>query len=60
MILVWITRGIDELLQIYNIENIAPYKNVSATVSRGTTVSQRASIIATTRRIYECNKFDYK
>lgn len=38
---------LDEILQINNVDSIAPYKNVSGTVSKGTTTSKRASIIAT-------------
>lgn len=39
---------IDEMLKISNIDSIAPYKNVSGTVNRGTVTSRRASILATT------------
>lgn len=39
---------LDEILQIYNVSEVAPYKNVSGTVSKGTTVSNSASILATT------------
>ena len=39
---------IDEILKISNVDAVAPYKNVSGTVSRGTTTSKRASILATT------------
>ena len=39
---------IDNLLKLDNIEAIAPYKNVSSTVSRLGTESTRANIIATT------------
>lgn len=38
---------IEKMLEIDNVKTIAPYKTVSATVSRGTTTSNRASIIAT-------------
>ena len=38
----------DEILEINNVESVAPYKNVSGTVSKGTTTSKRASILATT------------
>jgi putative ABC transport system permease protein len=37
----------NELLELYNIKSVAPYKNVSGTVSRGKTTSNRSSIIAT-------------
>lgn len=40
-------EDMDEILNLENIEKIAPYKNISATVSRGTTTSSKASIIAT-------------
>ena len=39
---------IDNLLKLDNVDAIAPYKNVSSTVSRLGTESTRASIIATT------------
>ena len=39
---------IDNLLNLSNIESVAPYKNVNSTVTRGDATSQRASIIATT------------
>ena len=38
---------IDDLKKISNIEMISPYKNVSGTVSKGTTTSRGASILAT-------------
>lgn len=38
----------DEILNISNVKSVAPYKSVSGTVSRGTTTSKRASILATT------------
>lgn len=38
---------IDNMLNITNVSSVAPYKTVSATVSRKTTTSNRASIIAT-------------
>ena len=38
----------DEILKINNVDSVAPYKNVSGTVSKGETTSKRASIIATT------------
>lgn len=39
---------VDELLRIDNIDSVAPNKTLSSTISRGDTVSQKASIIATT------------
>lgn len=39
---------LESILKIMNVESVAPYKNVSSTVTRGDTTSQRASIIATT------------
>ena len=39
---------IDDILKLGNVESVAPYKNVSGTVSKGTTTSKRASILATT------------
>lgn len=38
---------INNIKQINNVEAVAPYKNVSATVSRGTTTSAKSNIIAT-------------
>lgn len=39
---------LDDLLNIANVESVAPYKSVNSTVTRQGTTSQRASIIATT------------
>lgn len=39
---------IDELKELNNIDSVAPYKNVSGTVSKDTTTSRGASILATT------------
>lgn len=39
---------IDDISKLTNIENVAPYKTVSSTVTRGENTSSRASIIATT------------
>ena len=39
---------INNLLNINNVESVAPYKSVSGTVTRETTTTQRASITATT------------
>lgn len=39
---------IDVINKLNNIENVAPYKNVSGTVKRGDVASSRANIIATT------------
>ncbi len=39
---------IDELKELNNIDSVAPYKNVSGTVSKDTTTSRGASISATT------------
>lgn len=38
---------ISEIAKIDNVNSVAPYKNVSATVNRGTTTTSSASIIAT-------------
>ena len=40
---------VEELDSIKNIDKVAPYKSVNATVSRGTTTSSKASIVATTQ-----------
>lgn len=39
---------INDILDIPNVETVAPYKTVSSTASRGTTISNRVNIIATT------------
>lgn len=38
---------VDDMLDLSNVEAVAPYKTVSSTVSRGTTTSSKSSIIAT-------------
>lgn len=38
---------LNEFTEILNVESIAPYKNISATVSRGTTVASSGTILAT-------------
>lgn len=38
---------VDDMLDLSNVEAVAPYKTVSNTVSRGTTTSSKSSIIAT-------------
>lgn len=45
--------NIDEIVNLTNVENAVPYKSVSATVSRNETVSQKSSIIATTKEYFE-------
>ena len=45
-------ESLDDLIKISNVEHAVPYKNVSATVSRNATVSQKASIIATTAEYF--------
>lgn len=44
---------IDDILDIANVEKVAPYKTVSSTVSRESTTSERANIIATTDNYME-------
>ena len=39
---------VDEILLLNNVSSVAPYKTISATVSKGTTTSNRASVLATT------------
>lgn len=39
---------LDDILKISGVESVAPYKTVSGTVSKGTTSSRGASILATT------------
>lgn len=48
----------DELLEISNVEQVAPYKSISATASRGQTTSSRASIIATNDNYLEITNVD--
>lgn len=38
---------VDELLDIANVEEVSPYKNISATASRAGTTSSRANVLAT-------------
>ncbi len=49
---------IDELLDIMNVEKVAPYKNISVSASRGTTTSSRASILATNDNYLEITNTD--
>lgn len=49
---------VDDLLEIMNIEEVAPYKTISATASRGQTTSSRASIIATNNNYLEITNVD--
>lgn len=49
---------VDELLEITNVEKVAPYKSISATASRGTTTSSRASILATNDNYLEITNTD--
>lgn len=48
----------DEFLELDNVEEVAPYKTVSATASRGANVSSRASITATNHNYLEINNVD--
>lgn len=48
----------DELLEITNVDEVAPYKNISATASRGTTTSSRANILATNDNYLEITNVD--
>lgn len=49
---------VEELLEITNVEMVAPYKSISATASRGTTTSSRASILATNDNYLEITNTD--
>ena len=49
---------VDEILEIKNVEKVAPYKSISATASRGTTTSSRASILATNDNYLEITNTD--
>lgn len=48
----------DEILELYNVSEVAPYKSVSASVNRGTTQTARASIIATTNSYFDIRDVD--
>lgn len=47
---------LDDILNLNNVEKVAPYKTVSSTVSREATTSERANIIATTDNYMEVTK----
>lgn len=51
-------EDVDELLDISNVKQVAPYKNISVTASRGTTTSSRASIMATNDNYLEITNVD--
>lgn len=51
-------EDVDELLEIMNVDAIAPYKSISATASRGTTTSSRASILATNDNYLDITNVD--
>ena len=44
---------LDEIANLTGVESVAPYKTVSGTVSRGTTTSRGASILATTPNYFD-------
>ena len=48
----------DEIVELNNVEEVAPYKNISATASRGTTTSSRANILATNDNYLEITNVD--
>lgn len=51
-------EDIDELLEISNVEKVAPYKNISATTSRKNTTTSRASILATNDNYLDITNVD--
>lgn len=51
-------EDVDELLEIENIAEVAPYKSISATASRSTVTSARASIIASNDNYLEITNID--
>ncbi len=51
-------EDIDELLEISNIEQVAPYKNISATISRKNTTTSRGNILATKDNYLEITNVD--
>lgn len=48
----------EEVLKLDNISAVAPYKSVSATVSRGTTTSSKSSILATNANYLEVTNIE--
>ncbi len=50
--------NLDELKEITNISEIAPYKNISASVNRGTTTSSKATILATNSNYLEISNLE--
>lgn len=50
----------DNILKLDNVDSVAPYKSVSATVSRGTTTSSKASILATNANYLDVTNIDIK
>lgn len=48
----------DQIVELDNVQEVAPYKNISATASRGTTTSSRASILATNDNYLEITNTD--
>lgn len=51
-------ESLDELKELSNIKEIAPYKNISASVNRGTTTSSKATILATNSNYLEISNLD--
>jgi len=51
-------KQMEEVLELYNVSQVAPYKSISASASRGTTTSSRASIIATNNNYLEIRNVD--
>ena len=45
--------SLEDILKLSNVETVAPYKTVSASVSKGTTTTNSASIIATNDKYLE-------
>lgn len=50
----------DNILKLDNVDSVAPYKSVSGTVSRGTTTSSKASILATNANYLDVTNIDIK
>lgn len=51
-------ESLDEIKELANINEIAPYKNISASVNRGTTTSSKATILATNSNYLEISNLD--
>ena len=51
-------EDVDELLELDNIDAVAPYKSISATANRGSNSTSRASILATNNNYLDVTNID--